>query len=60
MKTEKKVELLLKKNRFKGGGETKSVSELEELYVFKTKKTANEWNYQRHQFAVNPWTPSVH
>ena len=54
MKTEKKVELLLKKNRFKGGGETKSVSELEELYVFKTKKTANEWNYQRHQFAVNP------
>lgn len=31
MKTEKKVELLLKKNRFKGGGETKSVSELEEL-----------------------------
>lgn len=35
MKTEKKVELLLllrkKKNRFKGGGETKSVLELEEL-----------------------------
>ena len=40
MKTEKKVELLLKKNRFKGGGETKSVLELEELKVFKIKKTA--------------------